>query len=63
MREELNYYCYGNNEFGILQDIYDVLTDAALYMCLADMKKLALDVVFMAYSTILKGTHAQWDFR
>ncbi|CAG7787132.1 unnamed protein product [Allacma fusca] len=49
-RQNLNYYCYGNNEFGVFEDIYDILTDAALYLITIDMKKLVLDVYFQAYT-------------
>ncbi|CAG7835834.1 unnamed protein product [Allacma fusca] len=52
---DYNIYCFGNNEFGIIHDTFDLLTDAALFLSMADMKHAVLN----ATSAVLKEWEAQ----
>lgn len=41
----LNVYCFGNNQNGQIHKKFDVLQDAALYLCLADMEFAILEMI------------------
>jgi len=49
-RTSLNMYCFGNNRYGQIHKKFDVLLDAALYLCLADMKFAVLEMINNVYT-------------
>jgi hypothetical protein len=54
-QEYLNYFCYGNNDFGVIPGLFDILPDAGLYLVMMDMKKLILDVYLLTFNTFFNS--------
>lgn len=59
MDEWLNYFCYGNNEFGVVPDILDIIKDAATFFVTMDMKKLVLDVYVYTFNIFFNSMYTQ----
>lgn len=60
-KTDYNFYCYGNNEYGVILDQFDILTDATLYLSLADIKYAVIQMIRHTINDLIEKGNSRGD--
>jgi len=55
VKEPLNYFCYGNNEFGVIPDLTYIIAETGTFLVMSDMKQLLLNVYAYTLKTFFQS--------